>query len=183
MWKRILLGAGSLVAGVGLITACGDDDDDADLVDPTRIIDYTSNMNTANEIPPAVGSAGTGTAIYTRSGRIISYTVDVIGLSDTAIAAHIHAGDSETNGPIIFPFTAAHVSTGQVASGIINLDQPIVSGSTSITGDSLLALFNTGNAYTNVHTPTFPNGEVRGQIIGQGPATPLAQGRKTSISP
>jgi hypothetical protein len=53
------------------------------------------------------------------------------------------------------------------SSGTIDLDQPIVSGSSSMTGDSLLALFNSGNAYTNVHTVPFPAGEIRGQIIKQ----------------
>jgi hypothetical protein len=91
----------------------------------------------------------------------------VNGLSDTAIANHIHVGDSQTNGAIIVPFNPAHIKTGQLASGTIDLDQPIVSGSSSMTGDSLLALFNSGNAYTNVHTVPFPAGEIRGQIIKQ----------------
>ena len=64
----------------------------------------------------------------------------------------------------IVPFDHAAVQTGQVASGTINLDQPIVSGASSITGDSLLVLLGNGNAYTNVHTAANPGGEIRGQI-------------------
>ena len=162
MWKQIVLGAGGLAVGVGFMAACDDS-----TTPNVATVTYISNMNAANEIPPSAGSSGTGTATYLLNGRMISYTVTVNGLSDTAIASHIHVGNSQTNGAIIVPFTPAHIKTGQLASGTINLDQPIVSGSSSMTGDSLLALFNSGNAYTNVHTVPFPAGEIRGQIIKQ----------------
>ena len=163
MWKQIVLGAGGLAVAAGIMAACDDDDSTS----PNTTVTYVSNMNAASEIPPSAGSSGTGTATYVLSGRMISYTVTVDGLSDTAIANHIHVGNSQTNGAIIVPFNPAHIKTGQLASGTIDLDQPIVSGSSSMTGDSLLALFNSGNAYTNVHTPRFPAGEIRGQIIKQ----------------
>jgi hypothetical protein len=163
MWKQIVLGAGGLAVAAGIIAACDDDDSTS----PNTTVTYVSNMNAASEIPPSAGSSGTGTATYVLSGRMISYTVTVDGLSDTAIANHIHVGNSQTNGAIIVPFNPAHIKTGQLASGTIDLDQPIVSGSSSMTGDSLLALFNSGNAYTNVHTVPFPAGEIRGQIVKQ----------------
>jgi hypothetical protein len=166
MWKQIVLGAGGLAVAVGFMAACSDTTSPTP-TSPTRATaTYVSNMSAANELPPLTTGA-TGTATYTLNGRTISYTVTVNGLSDTAVAAHIHVGNSQTNGNIIVPFTPAHIKSGQLASGTINLDQPIVSGSTSITGDSLLALFNSGNAYTNVHTPPNPAGEIRGQIIKQ----------------
>ena len=163
MWKQIVLGAGGLAVAAGIIAACNDDSTSPN----TTTVTYVSTMSATSEIPPSVGSSGTGTATYVLNGRMISYTVTVNGLSDTAIASHIHVGDSQTNGAIIVPFNPAHIKTGQLASGTINLDQPIVSGSSSMTGDSLLALFNSGNAYTNVHTVPFPAGEIRGQIIKQ----------------
>jgi hypothetical protein len=164
MWKQIVLGAGGLAVAAGIIAAC---DDDNSTSPDTATVTYVSNMSAASEIPPSTGSSGTGTATYVLNGRMISYTVTVNGLSDTAIASHIHVGNSQTNGAIIVPFNPAHIKTGQLASGTIDLDQPIVSGSSSMTGDSLLALFNSGNAYTNVHTVPFPAGEIRGQIIKQ----------------
>ena len=163
MWKQIVLGAGGLAVAAGIMVAC----DDSDSNSPNTTVTYVSNMNATSEIPPSAGSTGTGTATYVLSGRTISYTVTVDGLSDTAIANHIHVGNSQTNGAIIVPFNPAHIKTGQLASGTIDLDQPIVSGSSSMTGDSLLVLFNNGNAYTNVHTVPFPAGEIRGQIIKQ----------------
>jgi hypothetical protein len=52
-----------------------------------------------------------------------------------------------------------------VASGLIDLTQPISNGSSSISGDSLLSLLNSGRTYTNVHTAANPGGEIRGQIL------------------
>jgi hypothetical protein len=54
-----------------------------------------------------------------------------------------------------------------VASGTIDLNQPISNGSSSISGDSLLTLLNAGLLYTNVHTAANPGGEIRGQITRQ----------------
>jgi Cu/Zn superoxide dismutase len=160
MRNQTMLVAAALAA-VGLMAACGDDTNN-----PGGTTTYVSAMSAANESPPT-GTGATGTATYTLTGRTITYTVAVSGLSGTAIAAHIHIGAEGVNGPIIVPFNPAAVQSGQLASGTINLDQTLTFGANSITGDSLLTLFNNGNAYTNVHTPAHPGGEIRGQIVKQ----------------
>ncbi|HKE91576.1 MAG TPA: CHRD domain-containing protein [Gemmatimonadales bacterium] len=129
-----------------------------------RSTTYVAQLNGANEVPSlAVGA--TGTATFTLTGRTISYVVTVNGLSGPAVASHIHFGAAGTNGNIAYPFTAAAVASGQVASGTIDLNQPISNGTTSISGDSLLTLFNRGLVYTNVHTGANQAGEIRGQIL------------------
>jgi hypothetical protein len=148
-------------AAAGLMAACNDDTNN-----PGGTTTYVSAMTDALEVP-ATGTGATGTATYSLSGRTITYTITVNGLSGNAIAAHIHVGAAGVNGPIVFPFTPAAIQSGQLATGTINLDQPIVNGASSITGDSLLVLFNNGNAYTNVHTPAHPGGEIRAQITRQ----------------
>ena len=152
-----ILGLAAL-ALAGFAAACDDDTND-----PGDTTTYTSDLRGSNEEPP-VTTAATGTGTYTLSGRTITFTLAVNGLSGPAIGAHIHRGAEGENGPIIVPFNHAAVQTGQVATGTIDLDQPIVSGSSSITSDSLLALFENGNAYTNVHTSANPGGEIRGQV-------------------
>ena len=57
--------------------------------------------------------------------------ITVSGLSGTAAASHIHGGAAGVNGTILYPFTAAAVQSGQVASGSIDLNQPISNGSSS----------------------------------------------------
>src|SRR5262249_59923794 len=91
--------------------------------------------------------------------------VTVNNLSGNAAASHIHFGAAGSNGGIAYPFNAAAVQTGQVASGMIDLTLPVSNGTTSISGDSLLSLLNSGQLYTNVHTGANPNGEIRGQIL------------------
>jgi hypothetical protein len=59
MWKQIVLGAGGLDLGVGFMAAC---DDDGSASPNTTTVTYVSNTSAANEIPPSVGSSGTGTA-------------------------------------------------------------------------------------------------------------------------
>jgi hypothetical protein len=38
-----------------------------------------------------------------------------------------------------------------------------VAGAPAVTLDSLMVLIRTGNAYVNVHSTTYPAGEIRGQ--------------------
>ncbi|HET9984965.1 MAG TPA: CHRD domain-containing protein [Longimicrobiales bacterium] len=142
----------------GGLAACSDS------TNPLGTTSYVSAMTDAEEVPPT-GTAATGRATYMLTGRTITYTITVEGLSGPAVAAHIHVGAKGVNGPIVLPFSPASVASGQLASGTIDLDQPIVFGSSSITGDSLLVLMNNGNAYTNVHTAAHPGGEIRGQIV------------------
>jgi hypothetical protein len=128
---------------------------------------YISTMTGANERPTANTSTATGTATYVLNGNQLSYTVSVTGLTTPATGAHIHVGASTVAGPIIVPYTVSATQNGIVSSGTIDLTFPIVSGNSSITGDSLKVLLNNGNAYTNVHNSTFPGGEIRGQIVRQ----------------
>ena len=167
MDTQVKLGAAAIVAvlvAAGAVVACGND--------PTapRTTSYVVQMSGANEVPAVAGGA-TGTATFTLNGKTLSYVVTVNGLSGNAAASHIHFGGAGTNGNIAYPFAAAAVQSGQVASGSIDLTQPVSNGSASISGDSLLALLNAGQVYTNVHTAANPGGEIRGQITRV--ATPM----------
>ena len=149
------------LAAAALMLACSGDDTTAPQAETT----YVAHLGGTNEVPAVPGGA-TGTATFTLTGRSsLSYVVTVSGLSGNAAASHIHVGGAGVNGNIIVPFTAAQVRTGEVASGIVDLTAPISNGQTSITGDSLLFLLDHGLAYTNVHTPDHPAGEIRGQIL------------------
>ena len=153
----VLAGGSVLLA----VAACDDDDDPI----TGGSVTYRSTMNGANERPTPNASAATGTATYTLTGNTLSFTVSVSGLTAPATGAHIHVGNATQAGAIVYPFTYAAVSTGTVATGSINLTGSIIAG--GISGDSLRVLLNNGNAYTNVHTATYPDGEIRGQIVRQ----------------
>ncbi|WP_111641673.1 CHRD domain-containing protein [Marinimicrobium alkaliphilum] len=73
---------------------------------------------------------------------------DVMGVN----AAHIHAGEVGTNGPVAFGFTEGYDDGMWVIEG---------ESITQEQHDALLA----GYWYINVHTDSFPDGELRGQIL------------------
>jgi hypothetical protein len=155
LWGR---GAAALaIAAAGAMLACSDDP-----TGPQSTI-YVANLSGANEVP-ALSVGATGTATFTLNGKALSYQVTVRGLSGNAAASHIHFAAAGANGNIVYPFSAAAVQNGEVASGIIDLTLPVSNGQTSISGDSLLTLLNRGLLYTNVHTAAHPGGEIRGQI-------------------
>ena len=148
------------VAAAGATLACSDSTG----ISSTT---YVATMTGANERPTANASTASGTAVYVLTGRQLTYTISVNGLSAAASGAHIHVGGSTIAGPVVVPFTVSATQSGVVSSGTIDLTYPVVSGSSSISGDSLKVLLEDGNAYTNVHNSSFPGGELRGQITRQ----------------
>jgi CHRD domain-containing protein len=150
--------AGAIWGIAALIDACS-----SDPTAPTTTT-YVAQLSGDNEVP-AISGGASGTGTFTLSGNSLSYTVTVNGLSGNAAASHIHMGAAGSNGGILVPFTAAAVQSGQVASGTIDLTQPVSNGTNSISGDSLLSLLSQGLLYTNVHTAAHPGGEIRGQIL------------------
>jgi hypothetical protein len=157
-WKTGAAAIGVMMAA-GAMLACSNDS-----TGPQAETTYVAQLSGTNEVP-ATPAGASGTATFTLTGKSLSYRVTVSGLSGDAAASHIHVGGAGVNGNIIVPFNAAQVRTGEVASGIIDLTLPISNGQSTITGDSLLFLLDHGLAYTNVHTPAHPAGEIRGQIL------------------
>lgn len=168
MRSQIMKGA-ALVAAIASLAACGSDNK---TTTPTvTSTTYVSALNGANEVPARTTPAA-GTATYVRTGNILTFNVTAKELTSALTGAHIHVGAAGVNGGVIVPYTFNPITPGSttlqvVTSGTIDLSLPIVNGATSITGDSLMKLFDTGLAYTNVHTTTYTGGEIRGQIVKQ----------------
>jgi hypothetical protein len=156
-----LIASAAVLAAVASFIACNDS------TTAPASTTFIAVMTGANERPTPTASTATGTATYVLTGNQLTYTITVNGLTAPASGSHIHVGASTVAGPIVVPFTVSATQTGTVSSGTIDLTFPIVSGNSSITGDSLKVLLNNGNAYSNVHNSTFPAGEIRGQIIKQ----------------
>ena len=76
-------------------------------------------------------------------------------------------GNTDENGPIIVTLFKPQTPTGEVNGELIssiitteNLDGPLKGKQIS----DLVDLFESGEAYVNVHTVTNPDGEIRGTI-------------------
>jgi len=142
------------------------------------IVNYFAFLEGPSEIPLNV-SPGTGSALVTIDNDL--FTMRVIasfsGLTGTTTAAHIHCCDFQANG-------SAGVATqtptfegfpGGVTSGSYDhtFDMTLTSsyravfltangGSTANAFNSLVGGIDSGLAYFNIHSTTFPGGEIRG---------------------
>lgn len=117
----------------------------------SRVETYEATLAASQEVPPA-NSSGSGKAeIQVNTDTYaLTWKVTYAGLTGAATAGHIHGpAAAGANAGVVVPF--ANVGT-----------QP-VSGQARITaaqyGDLAAGLW-----YVNIHTPTYPGGEIRGQL-------------------
>ena len=112
----------------------------------------SSVLSAANEVPP-VQSPGSGSAAvtYDTESRELRWEVQVQGLTAPVTAAHFH-GPSTTasNAGILVPIAKAG-------------DRSPFKGAATLTPEQAAGLL-AGRWYINVHTSTYPPGEVRGQV-------------------
>ena len=132
----------------------------------------TAHGNADQEVPavgaPAVVSNAQSQATFKLSGdgERLSYKLNTSRI-DGVRFAHIHLGKRGANGPVVaFLLPQQSPSTGAVsgrlAAGTItaaDLIGPLKGKPLS----DLVEAMDSGAAYTNIHTDTFPGGEVRGQ--------------------
>lgn len=117
-------------------------------------------QETPSNPSPATGSMD---VFYTRETRILSYTVKWSGLTGNPILMHIH-GLAPTGfaanvvqtilsaaNPTAFPANNGKYSGTLLVDGVVVKEQDLLNG-----------LY-----YMNIHTPTYPGGEIRGQIVFQ----------------
>jgi hypothetical protein len=153
----IVVAAGMCIAA---ITACSLDGSTT-----VQSATYVAALTGGREVPSVVTPAS-GSATFTLTGSTVAYTISASGFTTALTVGHVCIGGSGVVGPVIVSFTIAS-QTGAVATGSIDLSTPITFGNITISGDSLRTLFETGQAYVNLHTTAFPGGEIRGQIVRQ----------------
>jgi hypothetical protein len=146
------------------------------------VTNYTTTMSGAKEVPSNT-SPGTGTAtvIIDDVADTMALHVDFSGLVGTTTAAHIHCCTAEpqtgnagvaTTVPTfsMFPLgvvTGTYDMTLDLLSpGTYNPDFVTAHGGTVAAAEAdLLAGLAAGTAYFNIHTTSFPSGEIRGFLI------------------
>ena len=120
---------------------------------------FNAILNGASETP-ANASTATGTASFTYNPttNVLSGSVTFSGITSATTVAHIHKGAVGVAGSPVFTLEAS----GPFASPI-NYTSPALTS-------SQYADLVVGNDYVNIHSVTFPDGEIRGQLILQGSA-------------
>ncbi|MEO6199733.1 MAG: CHRD domain-containing protein [Cryobacterium sp.] len=109
-------------------------------------------LNNGQETPGATGGSS-GFFSYSINGTEFCYTLSARGLSVPAVAAHVHVAPRNTAGPVVIPL--------MVGSGTDWTVQNCTTASATVL-QAITA--SPGSYYVNVHTPTFPAGEIRGQL-------------------
>ena len=128
---------------------------------------------------PAISTAATGTfdAKLNSAGDQLSYELEYSGLEGgNTLFAHVHIGQFDVAGGVMFflcggggkpvcPNGSATVTGTVTAADIIG---PTGQGISPGQFDEALRAMRDGIAYANVHTATYPTGEIRGQVNHRG---------------
>lgn len=122
-------------------------------------VTLTATLTGANEVPPrntnATGAATVVIDTVTGKGTI---TVSFSGLTAAVTGGHIHCCSLPTaNSGVIVPFDAALTLSNNGTAGTLT------NYAFTLTATQLEGLLN-GRAYVNIHTSTYPGGEIRGQL-------------------
>ena len=154
-----------VIAALALATVgCGDEAEEAE--DSARQVATTvaeraeratrlsAPLTGAAEVPAAGDPDGTGTATVNLdvTKREVCYEVAVQKI-DRPVGMHIHEGERGTSGGIVVPLTTPTASD-TTTTGCANADATLIGRMAA----------NPGNFYVNVHTDTYPQGAVRGQL-------------------
>ena len=128
---------------------------------------------------PAVSSVASGSfrVKIDKQNRVVQWELAYSDLEGSAQQAHIHFGQHSVNGGIsVFlctnlgngpagtpacPATSANLNGVITASSIVG---PADRGLSAGEFDELVAAMQSGVTYVNVHSNTWPGGEIRGQI-------------------
>lgn len=132
-----------------------------------------AHLAALNEVPTlATGSSGLFFGKVSADATSIDYILYYELESGTATAAHIHLGEPGVSGGIIAflcggggkpacPDSSGSVSGTLQAADILG---PTTQGVSASDFARVLRAIRRGAVYANVHTGTFPAGEIRGQI-------------------
>jgi hypothetical protein len=150
---RNLLGRVALCMAAGaLALSCSQGSDDVQI--------FQADLAGGNENPPRA-TAATGTSQITVDGDRVFFVVEVHDIQAVSLS-HIHVAPPTANGPVRVNFFLGPV-TGPL-NGILAQGSFTSADVIAISYDQLLSEIRAGNAYVNVHSPTFPGGEIRGQL-------------------
>ncbi len=139
---------------------------------------YIGVLTGATEVPPvATAATGSATVVLNAAQTQLSVTVQFQNLTNTYTASHIHGpAPAGTNAGVKWGFVGAPAGwvfgAGSLSGTLTNF---IVTGITPTD----VANLNSGNFYVNIHSATFPGGELRAQL-GSAPV-PAAKSSWTRV--
>ena len=136
---------------------------------------FVAHLTAAQEVQvPAVISKGSGTLDLrlVSGGTKLRFKLTSNGVTRIA-QSHIHVAARGINGPITVYFFAlppAGWNGGSVTGDSfevagVRTAADVHQATATFTFADLVTALRSGNAYVNIHSPTYPAGEIRGQIL------------------
>ena len=133
---------------------------------------FAAQLLGSHEVPP-INTQGSGALKLTIHDTSIDFELSYADLSGAPAAAHIHFAQPRVNGGVMVflcggggqPACPAAISgtvTGTLTGALVI--GPAAQGVAVGDFDTLVVAIRSGEAYANVHTSSFPAGEIRGQI-------------------
>lgn len=118
-------------------------------------------LDGSNEVGPdnrdgAGDPNGRGTASAVIDGRQLCWGITVKNI-DTPVAAHIHRGRSNRNGPVVVTLAAPEQGDPGASSGCVEISSSLARELKS----------NPNRFYWNVHTEDFLGGALRNQVLAR----------------
>jgi CHRD domain len=164
------IGFTCVLLAIGALCASADENDNGR---------FSTKLTGFQEVLPILTEGhGTFNATLDSSGTSLSFTLTYTGLTGGAVASHIHFGEPGVNGAVVAFLcgggskpacpSGAGALTATV-TGTITAADVLAVPSQGVTGGSfsdLLRILRSPDAYVNVHTPSHPSGEIRGQLKG-----------------
>ena len=152
---------------------------DGEILIKDRDVTMVARLDGFQEVP-AISTTGHGAfkARLIRGGKAVEYALAYTDLQGDVTQAHLHFGRTGTNGGVILFLcqTGDHQDpTGQAprcnASGVVegvltetNIIGPAEQGIEPGAFREVVRAVLAQASYVNVHTTTFPRGEIRGQV-------------------
>jgi hypothetical protein len=144
----------------------------------------TADLSGFQEVPAvSTGASATFTADVSKDGQSISWELTYGGLEGAVQQSHIHFGQRGVNGGIsVFlctnlgngpagtqPCPQSGTISGTITAADVSPNIPATAGARTQgidTGqyDELVRAIDNGKAYANVHSTTWPGGEIRAQL-------------------
>jgi len=137
-----------------------------------QVVVATATLGGGDETPILLsGAAGTAEVAIDTTAKEFAVTLRIFNIPTTTTAGHIHVGSKGIAGPVVIDFPAIagrlgdFVTTFRVGEAAFRANAAI--GINTI--DDVIQAVANGNAYVNIHTTTFPAGEIRGQLVPKAP--------------
>jgi CHRD domain-containing protein len=136
-----------------------------------------ASLGGLQEVPSILTTGSGKLSLKVNAAGNIDYTLTFANLKGGAAgAAHIHIGQPGVSGAVAAFLcgggteAACPAAGGTVTGTIVAAEVMAIPAQGLAAGDlpALLKAIRSGVTYVNVHTVTFPGGEIRGQIHGSG---------------